>query len=87
MISEVSRTTLARLSRCQMVTRSSIFISLRIGMSSVSTSPQPEKIAPATKYGAKIVLCHPGNWVIAKSQETTLWTDSTSGVANPASSR
>jgi hypothetical protein len=35
---------------------SSRFKSRRIGMSSVSTIATPERIAPATKYGAKIVL-------------------------------
>ena len=79
--------TLARLSRCHGVIRSSKPITQRIGMSSVSTIATPEKIAPATKYGAKIVLCQPGSWAIAKSQETTLCTESTSGVARPASSR
>ena len=32
----------------------------------------PEKMAPATKYGAKIAECQPGMMVIAKSHETTL---------------
>jgi len=32
----------------------------------------PEKIAPATKYGGKIVVCQPGVFAIAKSHETTL---------------
>ena len=46
--------------------------------------PSPEKIAPATKYGAKIVLCQPGTSDMAKSHDTTLWTDTTSGVASAA---
>ena len=29
--------------------------------------PQPEKIAPATKYGAKMVACHPGTMLIASA--------------------
>ena len=41
-------------------------------------------MAPATKYGAKIVLCHPGRIDMAKSHETTLCTETTSGVASAA---
>ena len=47
----------------------------------------PEKIAPATKYGGKIVACHPGVSAIAKSNDTTECTESTSGVANAARNR
>jgi hypothetical protein len=43
-------------------------------------------MAPATKYGGKIVLCHPGTIDVAKSKPTTVCTDTTSGVAMPASS-
>ena len=53
----------------------------------VNTIPMPEKIAPATKYGGKIVACHPGVFAIAKSNDTTECTDSTSGVANAARNR
>ncbi len=53
----------------------------------VNTIPIPEKIAPATKYGGKIVACHPGVFAIAKSNDTTECTDSTSGVANAARNR
>ena len=42
-------------------------------------------MAPATKYGGKNVLCQPGTIAIVKSKLTTVWTDSTSGVARPAS--
>ena len=56
-------------------------------MSSVSTIAKPPKIAPATKYGGKIVACHPGSCEVAKSKLTTECTDSTSGVARAASSR
>src|SRR5947209_10677298 len=56
----------------------------RSGISSVSTMPNPEKIAPATKYGGKIVVCQPGTCETAKSKDTTLCTESTSGVARPA---
>ena len=57
----------------------------RAGMISVSTIAKPEKIAPATKNGGKIVECQPGTRAIAKSVVTMLWTESTSGVASPAS--
>jgi hypothetical protein len=55
----------------------------RVGIITVSTIAKPEKMAPATKYGAKIVACQPGTIDIAKSQDTTLCTESTSGVARP----
>ena len=54
---------------------------------SVSTIAKPEKIAPATKYGGKIVVCQPGMTDVAKSKLTIVWTERTSGVASPASSR
>src|SRR3989304_1046769 len=53
----------------------------------VNTIPMPEKIAPATKYGAKIVVCQPGTSDIAKSNDTTECTESTSGVENAARKR
>src|SRR3954464_15289842 len=56
-------------------------------MAIVNTMPMPEKIAPATKYGGKIVACQPGVSAIAKSKDTTECTDSTSGVANAARNR
>ena len=37
---------------------------------SVSTIANPEKIAPATKYGGKIVVCQPGSCETAKSIDT-----------------
>ncbi len=61
--------------------------SRRIGISSVRTIARPEWIAPATKYGAKIVVCQPGRLAIAKSQDTTEWTEITSGVASAAKKR
>src|SRR5258708_24368925 len=84
---DVSSTTLARLSKCHSVNRSSMPSNLRIGINSVMTIATPEKIAPATKYGAKIVLCQPGFIAIAKSHETTECTDNTTAVANPALSQ
>src|SRR5213075_1292136 len=53
----------------------------------VNTMPRPEKIAPATKYGGKIVACQPGTSDMAKSKDTTECTDSTSGVENAARNR
>src|SRR5882672_3680024 len=50
----------------------------RSGNIRVSTIAKPEKIASATKYGGKIVVCQPGNCDVAKSNETTLWTENTS---------
>src|SRR5690606_28803619 len=50
----------------------------------VFTIANPEKIAPATKYGWKIVVCHPGTIDVAKSKDTMVCTESTSGVAKPA---
>src|SRR3954453_3323324 len=43
-------------------------------------------MAPATKYGGKIVACQPGMTDTAKSKLTTGWTERTSGVARPAAS-
>src|SRR5215212_2207635 len=56
-------------------------------MAMVNTIPMPEKIAPATKYGGKIVACQPGVSAIAKSNDTTECTDNTSGVAKAARNR
>lgn len=75
------------LSKCQSVryfSRPKIF---RIGTMSVITMAIPEKMAPATKYGAKIVECQPGLTDIAKSHETTECTENTSGVAKAAKYR
>jgi hypothetical protein len=51
---------------------------------SVDTIAKPEKTAPATKYGGKIVVCQPGMTEVAKSKLTTECTESTSGVESPA---
>src|SRR5664279_6331849 len=56
----------------------------RSGSSNVNTIAKPLKMAPATKYGGKIVVCQPGNCDVAKSNDTTEWTENTSGVARPA---
>src|SRR5687767_2394525 len=47
---------------------------------------KPLKIAPATKYGGKIVECHPGSLDSAKSMLTMLCTLKTRGVPSPARS-
>ncbi len=60
---------------------------LRAGIRIVPTMAKPENTAPATKYGGKIAVCQPGICEVAKSNDTTECTDSTSGVARPASSR
>src|SRR5208282_1829640 len=44
-------------------------------------------MAPATKYGGKIVVCQPGTMATEKSKLTTVCTERTSGVARPARSR
>ena len=58
---------------------------MRVTSKSVNTMAKPEKIAPATKYGGKIVVCQPGITDVAKSMDTIVCTESTSGVATPAS--
>ena len=50
----------------------------------VNTIANPEKIAPATKYGGKIVVCHPGITDVAKSMDTIECTENTKGVAKPS---
>src|ERR1700749_2497136 len=51
---------------------------------SVDTIAKPENIAPATKYGGKMVVCQPGSSEVAKSMDTMVCTESTSGVDIPA---
>ena len=80
----VARRILFMLSRWRMVTRSFSPKYARAGTISVTTMANPLKMAPATKYGGKIVACQPGNWATAKSVLTTECTEITSGVANPA---
>ena len=64
---------------------SSIRNTLRVINIKVCTMANPEKIAPATKYGGNIVVCHPGITEVGKSKLTIVCTESTSGVAIPAS--
>ena len=54
---------------------------------SVSTIANPENKAPRTKYGGKIVVCHPGITEVAKSIDTIECTEKTRGVANPANTK
>jgi len=61
--------------------RCNIFL---VSTSSVCTIAKPEKMAPATKYGGKIVVCQPGITDVAKSKDTIVCTESTSGVDKPA---
>ena len=83
----VKTSTLAMLSRCFAVIMCLRFITLRTMMSSVSTIAKPLKIAPATKYGGKMVVCQPGMTLVAKSKDTTVCTETTRGVAIPARMR
>ncbi len=64
--------------------KSSILKILRIGIIKVMTIAKPENIAPATKKGGSTVVCQPGRTEIAKSKLTTVWTETTSGVAMAA---
>ena len=86
-IMPVASITLAMFSRWRRVMISSSRRNARAGMIRVTTMAKPEKIAPATKYGGKIVACQPGMSETAKSKLTTECTDSTSGVARAASRR
>jgi hypothetical protein len=47
------------------------FNTLLVMIRRVCTIANPEKIAPATKYGGKMVVCHPGTTDVAKSIDTT----------------
>ncbi|MNX63933.1 hypothetical protein D3C86_949450 [compost metagenome] len=58
-----------------------------ITINNVFTIANPENTAPATKYGGKIVVCHPGITEVAKSIDTIVCTESTSGVAKPANTK
>ena len=77
----------AILSMCCAVMTSCNLNMARHGNSNVRTMAKPPKIAPATKYGGKIVVCHVGKIVVAKSNDTTLCTERTRGVERPAKSR
>src|SRR5262249_605022 len=53
----------------------------------MSTMAKPEKMAPSTKKGAKSVEGQPGTRAMAKSNDTTLCTDSTRGGARATRGR
>ena len=74
-------------SRCRGVMTSFKPNQARHGTASMSTIAKPPKIAPATKYGGKIVACQPGSIDVAKSKLTIECTDRTRGVASAARSR
>ena len=76
--------TFAMFCRCRSVMKSWSLKSGRSGRTSVRTIAKPAKTAPATKYGGKTVVCHPGTMPTAKSNETMEWTERTSGVESPA---
>jgi hypothetical protein len=50
----------------------------------VMMAAMPEKIAPTTKYGPKIVLCQPGRIVMPKIRDTTVWTETAMGMISTA---
>ena len=59
--SPVASMTLAMFSRCRIGDEVLEAVDARgSGSASVSTIAKPEKMAPATKYGGKIVVCQPG---------------------------
>ena len=53
----------------------------------IISTAMPEKIAPTTKYGPKIVLFQPGVRVIAKSQDTIVCTETATGMIATARMR
>src|SRR6185369_6709724 len=81
----VASMTLHMFSRCLIVTTCLSPRNSRAGTIHDSTIAKPENTAPATKYGGKIVVCQPGSTDTAKSNDTMVWTESTSGVDRPAS--
>src|SRR6266508_4533775 len=84
-IDPVSTMILFITSMCSIVIYSSRDKTFLVTTNKVCTIAKPEKIAPATKYGGKIVVCQPGTTEVAKSKDTIVCTDKTSGVLKPAS--
>src|SRR6478672_696222 len=80
----VASITLAQLSMCQSVMKSSRWYHFLSGMARTSTIAKPEKMAPMTKNGGKMVACHNGTIDTAKSKDTIECTLNTSGVEMPA---
>ncbi len=83
----VTMMTLVMFSRWRTVMRCSKPSTFRATIISVSTMAKPLNTAPATKYGGKMVACQPGMTEVAKSIDTMVCTESTSGVARPARRR
>ena len=84
MTSDMATSILASMAKCSVRMWACNLNPRRIPASRMMAIAMPEKMAPATKYGAKIVECQPGVTDIAKSHETTLWTDTAKGMAMPA---
>ena len=78
---------MAQLSICQSVMKSSRPYHFRSGSARNNTIAKPEKMAPITKNGGKIVACHSGTIDTAKSNDTIECTENTSGVEIPARMR
>jgi hypothetical protein len=62
-------------------------IEIARGVSTLVPSRTRPKMASATKYGGKIVVCQPGSIDVAKSNQTVERTDKTSGVEMPERTR
>src|SRR5262245_38730320 len=82
-IMPVAPINLAQLSMCQSVMKSSRWYHCLRGIARTSTIANPQKIAPMTKNGGKMVACHNGTIDTAKSKDTIEWTLNTSGVEMP----
>src|ERR1700730_15677356 len=83
----VKTITLFITSICSRVIYSSSFSTFLVTTSNVCTMANPEKMAPATKYGGKMVVCQPGTMDVAQSKDTMVCTDSISAVLSPANTR
>gem|GEM_PF-6076310 len=67
-------------SKCFIVTKASSLYHLRMGTIRVMTMANPAN----TAYGGKMVTFQPGTIPMAKSNDTMVCTESTSGVEIPA---
>ena len=66
-----------RIIACGMIAREVLAVNKQLGFDHIDLKclpadfhHHPEKIAPATKYGGKMVVCHPGITEVAKSKLT-----------------
>src|SRR5688500_19483 len=84
---DVNSASLAAASRWLIVTMCCNRKNFRIGMMIVKTIPMPEQMAPATKYGGKMVACQPGVTALAQANDTTEGNDRTSGGRHDARNR